>query len=249
MLSSSTTNLNTNTNTNRIRESTERLEKIILKYIHQCTQHVKKSAENKIQLAKAEMIEYKALQDFERIATPMQWNSHSMLKPKMKLWNTKNKNYQIATKRVEYDLPPNFISKIDLTFKIDETILSKDESQSLYNDIRHLIKTYRVQAMSIYLKSITREREILSNEIERLIQGFPKEDNNNFDDETGVLAFKNYHDLRMKRFELEAEQSSYFLLKQRVEGGVKENEEKEEEEEIVAPTLTRSLGEDFSLQQ
>ncbi len=95
------------------------------------------------------------------------------------------------------------------------------------------------------MKSITREREILSNEIERLIEGFPKEN----EDETGVIAFKNYHDLRMKRFELEAEQSSYFLLKQRVEGGVKENEEKEEEEEIVAPTLTRSLGEDFSLQQ
>ncbi len=66
------------------------------------------------------MTEYKALQDFERIATPIQWNIHSMLKPKMKLWNTKN--YQIATKRVEYDLPPNFISKINLTFKIDETI-------------------------------------------------------------------------------------------------------------------------------
>ncbi len=72
--------------------------------------------------------------------TPIQWNIHSMLKPKMKLWNAKNKNYQIATKRVEYDLPPNFISKINLTFKIDETTLSKDESQSLYRQ-NHLLAT------------------------------------------------------------------------------------------------------------
>jgi hypothetical protein len=247
--SSSTTNMNTNTNTNRIRESSERLEKIVLKYIHHCTQHVKKSAENKIQLAKAEMAEFKALQDFEKIATPIQWNIHSMLKLKMKLWHTKNKNYQIATKRVELDLPPTFILKNNLTFKIDEAILSKEEAQSLYNGMRQLIKEYRVQAMSLYLKSITREREIVTNEIERIIDGFPKE--NDDDDENGITIFKNYHDLRMKRFELEAEQMCYFLLKQRVEGGVKEKEEEEEddEEEIVAPTLTRSLGEDFLLQQ
>ena len=40
---------------------------------------------------------------------------------------------------------------------------------------------------------------------------------------------------------LEAEQSLYFLEEQRVEGEIKE------QEEIVAPTLTRSLGEDFLL--
>ncbi len=160
-------------------------------------------------------------------------------------------DYRIATKRVEYDLPPNFISKINLTFKIDEAILSKDESQSLYNDMRKLIKEYRVQAMSLLLKSITREREIVTNEIERLIEGFPKNENNNndYDDGTGIIAFKNYHDLRMKRFELEAEQSCYFLLKQRVEGDAKGKEEEQEQEEIVVPTLTRSLGEDFLLQQ
>ena len=49
---------------------------MILKYIHQCTQHVKKLSENKIKLAKAQMEEFKALQDFEQIATPLQWNVH-----------------------------------------------------------------------------------------------------------------------------------------------------------------------------
>ncbi|CAF4630163.1 unnamed protein product, partial [Rotaria sp. Silwood2] len=38
------------TNANRTRDPADRLEKIILKYIHYCTQHVKKMAEQKIQL-------------------------------------------------------------------------------------------------------------------------------------------------------------------------------------------------------
>jgi hypothetical protein len=228
------------TNTNRIRESTERLEKIILKYIQHCTQHVKNVAENKIRLAKAQMEEYKALEAFEQISTPAQWNIHLILKPKMKLYSTKNKNYQIAMKRVEYDLPPKFISATDLTFKLDESILNKEEAQGLYNQMRQITKEYRTQAMSLYLQSITREREILINEIKNIIEGFPKENHEELvDDDSGFIAFKHYNELREKRFDLEAEQSMHFLEEQRVEGG---------EEELVAPTLTRSLGEDFSLQ-
>ncbi|CAF4921570.1 unnamed protein product, partial [Rotaria sp. Silwood2] len=79
------------TNANRTRDPADRLEKIILKYIHYCTQHVKKMAEQKIQLARAEIEEYKALASFEQIANPVQWNTHFILKPKMKLWNTKKK--------------------------------------------------------------------------------------------------------------------------------------------------------------
>ena len=162
----------------------------------------------------------------------------------MKLYSTKNKNYQIAMKRVEYDIAPKFISTTDLTFKLDESILSTEETQGLYNQMRRITKEYRTQAMSLYLQSITREREILTNEIDCIIEGFPKENNDEFNAESCFIAFKHYHDLREKRFDLEAEQSIYFLEEQRVEGGVKE-----QEEEVVAPTLTRSLGEDFSLQQ
>ncbi|CAF4678970.1 unnamed protein product, partial [Rotaria socialis] len=149
------------TNSNRTRDPADRLEKFILKYIHNCTQHVKRMAENKILLARAEMEEYKALEHFEQIASPTQWNAHLFLKPKMKQWSTKNKNYLAATKRVEYDLPPKFISNIDFTFKIDESIFNKDEAQTLYNQMRQLTKDYRTQAMSLYLQSTTREQEIL----------------------------------------------------------------------------------------
>ncbi|CAF5016321.1 unnamed protein product, partial [Rotaria socialis] len=64
------------------RDPVERLEKHILEYIHHCTLHVKKMAENRIQLAKAQMAEFKALEAFKQIATPSQWNIHLMLKPK-----------------------------------------------------------------------------------------------------------------------------------------------------------------------
>ncbi|CAF5206683.1 unnamed protein product, partial [Rotaria magnacalcarata] len=152
-----------------------------------------------------------------------------------------------ATKRVEYDLPPKFISNIDFTFKIDESIFNKDEAQTLYNQMRQLTKDYRTQAMSLYLQSTTREQEILADEIKNIIVGFPKEENNEImiddaEDDAGYIEFKRYNELREKRYNLEAEQSFYFLEVERVEG------ELNEQEEIVAPTLTRSLGEDFSLQ-
>ncbi|CAF4388936.1 unnamed protein product [Rotaria magnacalcarata] len=72
-----------------LRDAVDRIEKYILEYIHHCTQHVKKVAETRIQLAKSQMAEFKALEDFEQIATSSQWNIHVLLKPKMKLQSTK----------------------------------------------------------------------------------------------------------------------------------------------------------------
>ena len=100
--------------------------------------------------------------------------------------------------------------------------------------------------MSLYLQSTTREQEILADEIKNIIVGFPKEESNTIidtEDDLGYIEFKHYNELREKRYNLEAEQSLYFLEVERVEGEFKEQEEK-----TVAPTLTRSLGEDFSLQ-
>ncbi|CAF4843491.1 unnamed protein product, partial [Rotaria socialis] len=126
---------------------------------------------------------------------PSQWNIHLMLKPKVKLCSTKNKNKTIATKRVEYDLPPKFISKIDLTFKIDESIVNKDEIQATYDEMRKITKDFRTQAMKLYVQSLEREYELLSNEIKRIIQGFPSENDDGFDAEAGCAAFKQYHQL------------------------------------------------------
>ncbi|CAF1500681.1 unnamed protein product, partial [Rotaria sp. Silwood1] len=112
----------------RIRSKTDELEKLILKYLQHCTQHVKKMHETHIQLAKIQMDEVKALEEFEQIATPSQWNIHLALKSEMKLWSTKHKNYLTATKRVEYDIPPKFIEKVDLSFKIDASIINQDEA-------------------------------------------------------------------------------------------------------------------------
>jgi len=229
----------------RARGETDKLETAILKYIQHCTQHVKKSAEARIQLAKAQMDEYKALEDFEQIATPAQWNIHLTLKTKIKLWSTKNKNYQIALKRVEYDLLPKFIDKTELSFKIDESIINQDEAQVMYNEMRQITRAFRMQAMTLYVQSLTREHELLSNEINRIIEGFPQENDEGFDAEPGYAAFKQYHELREKRLNLEVEQSLYFLSEQRVEG----EPNNQGEEDIIAPTPIRSLGEEFLLQQ
>ena len=65
------------------------------------------------------------------------------------------------------------------------------------------------------------------------------------DGERGFAAFAHYNELREKRMNLETEQSIYFLEEQRVEG----DPDNHEQPIVVAPTLTRSLGEDFLLQQ
>ena len=167
----------------------------------------------------------------------------------MKTLLTKTKNYQSAIKRIEYDLPPQFISKNNFTFRIDESIIDKDECQSTYNQIRQLIKTFRVQAMEIYLRSTKREVEILTQEIEHIILGFPEEAANDgtIGADPGVITFKKYHDIREKRIDLEIEQSLYFLQEQYVEGKPPYNGQ--EQEEIIAPNLTRSWGDDFLLLQ
>ncbi|CAF1627741.1 unnamed protein product, partial [Rotaria magnacalcarata] len=51
----------------------------------------------------------------------------------------------------------------------------------------------------------------LTNEIKRIIDGFPNENDDGFDAEAGCAAFKQYHELRDKRFNLETDQSIYFL--------------------------------------
>ncbi|CAF3996097.1 unnamed protein product [Rotaria sp. Silwood1] len=71
----STTTANTTTpimSPERIRSEIDKIEEAILKYIQHCTQHIKKLADNRIRLAKAEIDEFKALEDFEQIATPAQ---------------------------------------------------------------------------------------------------------------------------------------------------------------------------------
>ncbi|CAF4604289.1 unnamed protein product, partial [Rotaria socialis] len=84
----STTSAATTANPSRTREPAERLEKFILKYIQNCTQHVKRMADNRILLARVEMEEYNALELFKQIASPTQWNAHLFLKSKMKQWST-----------------------------------------------------------------------------------------------------------------------------------------------------------------
>jgi hypothetical protein len=95
----------------------------------------------------------------------------------------------------------------------------------------------------LYVQSTTGELELLTSETKRILEGFPREGDNEFDTEAGIAAFKHYNDLREKRFNLGADLSVYFLDEQRVEGEVND------QQEVFGPTLTRSLGEDFLFQQ
>jgi len=170
---------------------------------------VKKSAEEKIKLAKAEMEEFKALEDFQLVATPLQSTIHLTLKPKMKLYLTKKKNVQIATKRVEYDAPPKFIENINFSFKVDESIVATDEAQVIYDRMKDITKRFRTEAMTTYIESSKRELEILEAGIDRIVEGFPTENNDdNPSSQASIAAFKHYHELQKQRINLEVEQSS-----------------------------------------
>lgn len=223
-----------------IRDEVNKLEKCIVEYIKHCIKHVKDMTLNRIKLANAEMGEYKALEDFQLIATPAQWNLHLLLKPKMKLWNTKNKNYLVAQKRVEYELPPKFISKFDFNFKTDNSITSPDEAQTMNDEIRKINKDFRLRTMTLYKETLAREHELLLNEINQIIKGFPEQDSSSQDQESCVAAFMHYHELKLKRMNFEAQQSIHFLEEQRAED--------EDEEIIVAPAQVRILDPSLVLQ-
>ena len=223
-------------NGEQIRPHVDNLEKCILKYIKEHTQHVFKAAENRVQLAKVEAEEYQTLEDFQQIATPAQWNVHLLMKPKMKTWSIKNKNYKTAVKRVEYNLPPKFINTLDFSYHIDESVINGQECQALYHKMRQLTSRYKTEAMTLYTESLARELEILSHEIDQIIAGFPSTDDNRNDD-PALAAFMVYHNARLRRFNLEVEESFYFLDEERVVG--KSNLQIQE---TIAPTHTRSVG-------
>ena len=225
------------------RDPVHRIEKHLLEYIHHCTQHVKKREQSRIELAKIQLNEYKAFGDFEHIATPSQWEIHVLFKPKMKKWMQKKKNYETMLKCVKYDLPPKFVSNINFNFKVDESLTTPEEVQGTYNQMLKLTKDFHTQAMTLYIQSLGREYESLTDEIKRMVNCFPQDNDDGFDSEPGYAAFKHYHELREERMKLEIEKSLYFLDEQRVESDVNQ------QELVVAPTLIRSLGEDFSLQQ
>lgn len=74
----------------------------------------------------------------------------------------------------------------------------------------------------------------------------PNDNDDGFDAEPGYAAFKQYHQLREKRMDLEVEQSLYFLEEKRVEDKV--INQQQQEKEIIAPTLVRQLPVDCLLQ-
>ncbi|CAF3574042.1 unnamed protein product [Rotaria socialis] len=69
----------------RVRDKVGQVEKIIYKYLFHCTAHAKKLTEDRIRSAKAQLIEFKALEDFQLASTPNHRIIHFVLKSKMKL--------------------------------------------------------------------------------------------------------------------------------------------------------------------
>ncbi|CAF4547627.1 unnamed protein product, partial [Rotaria socialis] len=188
----------------RIRDKVDQVEKVIYKYLYHCTEHVKMSIENRIRLAKAQLDEFKALEDFQLASTPNHRIIHFVLKSKVKLWSTKNKNRTTILKRIELDLPPKWISKCDYNLKIDASMVSPQEVQEFYNRMKDLKRKNRIEAMTIYQDIATREYELINNEINDIIINLSKQTD---EDEASSAALIHYHKLREKRLNLEAEQS------------------------------------------
>ncbi|CAF1461108.1 unnamed protein product [Rotaria sordida] len=225
------TDFNTTTSTStripRLAFDIDQFGKLISNYIEDCLKHVKKMCDRRILLAKAQMEEYKALEEFEKISTAPHKIIHLVLKPKMKIWSIKNKNFHMTQKRLQSNLLPKFITKNDLSFKIDESILKQDDIQIIYNDMQQIKNEFYRKSMELYSSVAASEFDIIKNEIEKIIEEnrpdtlfiTRNDDNVNLNDaqqqsqdynkeEKSYAAFEHYHQLRIKRLNLEAEQSS-----------------------------------------
>ncbi|CAF4148735.1 unnamed protein product, partial [Rotaria sordida] len=223
----SNTTTSTSTDAPHISYNINQFEKFISNYIVDYTNHVKTMCDRRILLAKAQMEEYKALEEFEKISTAPHKIIHLVLKPKMKIWSIKNKNYHMAQKRLQSNLLPKFITKNDLSFKIDESILKQNDIQTIYNDMHQIKNEFYRRSMELYSRVASTEFDMIKNEIETIIEEnrpdtlsiTPNDDNVDLNDaqqltqddnkeDKSYAAFEHYHQLRVKRLNLEAEQSS-----------------------------------------
>ncbi|CAF4004594.1 unnamed protein product [Rotaria sordida] len=223
----SNTTTSISTSNPRINFELEQFEKVMSNYIEDCLKHVKKMCDRRILLAKAQMEEYKALEEFEKISTAPHKIIHLVLKPKIKIWSIKSKNFHMAQKRLDSNLLPKFITKIDLSFKIDESILKQDDIQTIYNDMHQIKNEFYRKSMELYSRVASTEFDMIKNEIETIIEEnrpdtlfiTQNDDDVNLNDaqrlsqdnnkeDKSYAAFEHYHQLRIKRLNLEAEQSS-----------------------------------------
>ncbi|CAF4901697.1 unnamed protein product [Rotaria sp. Silwood1] len=92
--------------------------------------------------------------------------------------------------------------------------MNQEEAQLLYNQMRQITKNDRVEAMALYEQASAREHELIANEIKQIIESFSQ---TNTEDEVSFAAFKQYHELREKRLNIEAEKSLYFLSEQKAD--------------------------------
>ncbi|CAM2707792.1 unnamed protein product [Rotaria socialis] len=142
-----------------------------------------------------------------------------------------------ATKQVKYGLLPKF----------DESFVHRQDAQGTYDYVRQMVKTFRTQLTTTYIQSLAHEYELLSDEIKCMIEGMPQDNDDGFYVEPGYAAFKQYHDRRENRLNLEIEKSLYFFEEKRVEGTSKYR--KQEEEEIIDPAPLRQMPENFLVPQ
>ena len=151
--------------------------------------------ERRAQLAKAEMGEYKALEDFQKIADPSHWQIDLSLKSKIKAWSIKNKNNHIAQARVTHNLLTKFIENVELDFKIDESVLTVHEAQSTYNKMYMITRKFRTDAMELYVCTTALESDSVKNEINTIMKSFATA---NEEQKASHDKFIKYYELRDK---------------------------------------------------
>ena len=237
-------NTNPTTNTEHIRIRSNILEESLINYIEENIQHIKDIADNRVNIAKLELDEFNAFNNFKNIATPNQKYIHRLLSTKTKICHTKNQNYHIAAKRAQFNILPKFIAKTNLNFKFDSKLFGPEETQATYDTMHLATQNYHKASFEIYLKTTAREVELLKEEINEIIQGFPLDNTNNIDPQVCRQAFQHYHDIRLQHYELQLQQALHFLEDSKVEN----DSNRREEEPIIVLTHIRTLTKELSVQ-
>ncbi|CAF1199245.1 unnamed protein product [Adineta ricciae] len=213
----------------------DKMDTTLTDYINQHTKHIVKNCKVRLEIANAQKEEYQALKNFETITKKKSlWNTHLILKPKLKNWFIKSKNFHIIQRRIEYNLLPKFITKNNFSFKFDTQAFQQEDIQPIYNEMHQITNSFQNKSMQFYYQIATRELNNVKDEIDIIIEncrpklplldqnviisegldGQPTEDEHNNNDNIHIdykkcyEAFENYYKLSMKRYQLEAEQSS-----------------------------------------
>ena len=151
----------------------KRTHDLMLDYIKEATQGLSKMSMNRIRRACVEQDEWNALKTFEEAASEQQKiYAKTFLKPVIKSYHRKKKNFDLVAAHISYDIVPKILPQYDFNLPVDDGSLSSEQAQENKVNIQKLSREFRLKATELYLKVTKEEFEFQEERLQNFLMSF-----------------------------------------------------------------------------